>query len=180
MVTNRITKFHPFYDAYFSPLKHKHQYWFGVLLLARVVLLMTSVSEFIIPQYINLLLLLIFGTLLTFYVTAVQPYKSMSILTLQTSFFANLVILAGFLLVSSLLDKPILQSAAVGVSTGLAFIQFCGIVLYALIVNTQSRCKAGGYNQEDINDFTDGYDRYPARTVKDYEANEPLLNSVRN
>ena len=80
-------QFHPVYDAYFAPLKHRHQYWFGVLLLARVALLMTSVSVFIVPQSVNLLLLLIFGTLLTFYVAVVQPYKSTSILAIQTSFF---------------------------------------------------------------------------------------------
>ena len=34
-----INKLAPVYDAYFSPLKNKHQYWFGAMLLVRGVLL---------------------------------------------------------------------------------------------------------------------------------------------
>ena len=54
--TNR---FHPIYDAYFAPLKPKHYYWFGILLFARGVLLVTFASTFSVPDNINLLLLLI-------------------------------------------------------------------------------------------------------------------------
>ena len=176
-------QFDPIYDAYFAPLQHKHQYWFGVLLLARVILLMTSVSVFIISQSINLLLLLIYGTLLTFYVAVVQPYKSTSILTLPTSFFVNLAILAGFLLLSSQLKMPPLQLAAVGVSTGIAFIQFCGIVLYAVIVNVQSRTKAGGYchrNGDQLEELADLIDDRDCDFDEDEGINElsesqPLL-----
>ena len=51
------------------------------VLLARVILLTTFVSTFAIPQYINLLILLILGILLIFYIAVVQPYRSTSILT---------------------------------------------------------------------------------------------------
>ena len=48
-------QFNPFYDAYFAPLKPKHQYWFGVLLIARGILFIMFASNFAIPQDINLL-----------------------------------------------------------------------------------------------------------------------------
>lgn len=33
-----VNRFTPFYDAYFVPLKDKHHYWFGTLLLVRIEL----------------------------------------------------------------------------------------------------------------------------------------------
>ena len=184
---NWIMQFHPVYDAYFAPLKHKHQYWFGVLLLARVILLMTFVSTFAIPQYINLLILLILVTSLTFYIAVVQPYRSTSILTLQTSFLVNLAILSGFVTVSSLSNRPTLHSIAVGISTGVAFIQFCGIVLYAIVTIIRSRLKRVGYcnhenmQEEDSTDFIDDHDRDIAECdVINGDEVQPLLSVVSN
>ena len=133
-----IARFHPVYDAYFAPLKPKHQYLFGVLLLARGILLVTFASTFAIPQSVNNFLLLILGTVLLLYMTLVQPCKSVAILVLQTSFIANLTLLSGVISFTYNIDMqgkagPILQSMAVGLSTGLAFLQFCGIVLYTTI-----------------------------------------------
>ena len=74
----------PFYDAHFAPIKDKHRYWFGVLLLTRGILLLTYGSTFAIPQNTSLLILLILGTVVLLYMTIVQPYKSTVILTLQS------------------------------------------------------------------------------------------------
>ena len=185
-LTNWIMKFHPVYDAYFAPLKVKHQYWFGVLLLARVILLLMFVLSFAIPQYVNLLILLIVGGMLTFYVAIVQPYKSTAILLLESVSFINLNFLAGFVTASSLSNQPILQACAVGLSTGVTFVQFCGIVLYALSSIVKSRFKGTsncfGFmhtkEQELSTDFHDSVARYPVMLV----ANEalPLVSSVRN
>ena len=181
-LTNRIMKFHPVYDAYFAPLKHKHQYWFGVLLLARVILLLAFVSTFAVPQYVNLLLLLIVGAILTFYVAVVQPYKSTAILLLQSISFVNLNLLAGFVIVSSVYNETTLQTSAVGLSTGVAFVQFCGTVLYAVIIVVKSRLKyrysmyrhsdKDGYKGRCSTNFYDSLDR-------DHVTNEghPLLDS---
>ena len=129
-----IMQLHPVYDAYFAPLKHKHQYWFGVLLLARGILLVIFASTFTIPQSINLLLLLIFGILLLFYMAFVHPYKNKVVLLLQTSFLMNLTILSSFAIFARTHSNGSnLQAIAVGLSTGIAFLQFCGIVLHAVI-----------------------------------------------
>ena len=129
-----IMRFHPVYDAYFAPLKHKHQYWFGVLLLVRGILLVIFASTFTVPQSINLFLLLIFGIVLLFYMALTHPYKNKAVLLLQSSFLMNLTILSGFAIFACTHPNgPSLQAIAVGLSTGIAFLQFCGIVLHAVI-----------------------------------------------
>ena len=140
-----ITKLHPVFDAYFAPLKHKHQYWFGVLLLARAVTLITFVSTSNIPQSANVFILFVLGTALLLYVTLVRPYKSLAILVLQSSFLANLVFLSGpisFTYHKDVSDtsRPSTKTAVVMMSTGVAFLQFCGMVIYPLFA---SRCSPG-------------------------------------
>ena len=90
-------RFSPVYDAYFAPLKHKHQDWFGMLLLARGVPLVTFTSTFTVPQNINLLFLLIVCVLLLFYMAITHPYKNKAVTLLQSFSFANLIILCGFI-----------------------------------------------------------------------------------
>ena len=62
------TRFSSFYDANFAPLKHKHQYWFGVFLLARGMILVAFATNFSISSDINLFILLIFVGLLLLHV----------------------------------------------------------------------------------------------------------------
>ena len=133
-----VTRFHPVYDAYFAPLKHKHQYWFGVLLLVRGILLVTFASTFGISNSINLLILLILGIVLLFYMTLVQPYKNTALLLLQSSFLVNLTILSGFdIFAYTQPNKQTLMDVAFGISTGIVFVQFCVIVLHSMV---ESRC----------------------------------------
>ena len=187
-LTNWIMRFHPIYDAYFAPLKHKHQYWFGVLLLARVILLLTFVSTFAIPQYVNLLLLLVVGAILTFYVAVIQPYKSKATLLLQSTFFINLNLLAGFI-VGSLSNQPTLQTVAVGLSTGIAFILFCGTVLYTVIMSMKNkfkcpencgRVRGDRDRQENSTDFYDNLDRHDPAVKPPANEAQPLINSIRS
>ena len=129
-----IERFVPITDANTAPLKHKHQYWFGVLLLVRGILLLIATSSFGIPYAINLLILFIFATLLLFYTNFMQVYKSAGILLLNSSFNINLIILSGvYILTYTQPNSQRVQMIAVGFSTGCAFLQFCGIVLYVLI-----------------------------------------------
>lgn len=130
-----IMRIHPAYDAYFAPLKLKHQYWFGVLLLTRGLLLLTFASTFNIPQNINLILLLIVAVALLFYIAQTHPYKNTPILLLQSSFLANLAIVSGFVIFAQThQNKTALKAGAVGLSTGIAFLQFCVIIIHAIIV----------------------------------------------
>ena len=136
-----IIQFHPVFDAYFAPLKHKHHYWFGLLLIVRGILLLTFASSFAIPQSINLLLLQGFSIVSLYYMIITRPYKSSRILVFQSSFFANLALLSGFFLFIHLQGngaQPTLQSVAVGLSTG---VQFCGIIVHAVIAIIPKRWK---------------------------------------
>ena len=144
-----IMKLHPIFDAYFACLKHKYQYWFGVLLLARVVLLTIFVSTFNIPQSVNTFILFVVGTALLLYMALARPYKSTAILVLQSSFLVNLVFLSGsimFIVAYFDTDNKIMpnnmsrmKTAAIMISTGVAFLQFCGIILNPIFA---SRCSS--------------------------------------
>ena len=188
-----IVRFKPVYDAYFATLKGKHRYWFGVMLVFRGILLMAFVSTFAIPQYVNLLLLLVTGVTLLFYLAVVQPYecvqpyKSMAVSVFEGTFFVNLTLLAGFVMVSSELNKPTLQIVAVGVSTGTAFLQFCGIVIYEMIKIMKIKMEQAGYNcnclktrVEYFDEFVGDVDRDPAELADITNGNEeqPLLSGV--
>ena len=143
-----VTRFHPVYDGYFAPLKHKHHYWFGVLLLVRGVLLMTFASTFSISGTINLLFLLVVATVLLLYITLVQPYRSKGVLLLQSTYLANLVLLSGFFFFTyTQPNGSTLQAAAIGLSTSLAFLQLCCIILYAVLARCCPRC---GKNPEEL------------------------------
>ena len=129
-----IMRLHPLYDSYFAPLKPKHQYWFGVLLLARGILLIMFASSFSIPKNINLLLLVIFGMLLVIYLSLTHPYKNRAVLLLNASYIINLTLLGvSFFFTYTQPNATSLQSIAIGLSTGAIFLQFCGIVLAAII-----------------------------------------------
>ena len=130
-----ITRFHPVYDAYLASLRHEHQYWFGVLLLARGILLVAFTSCCTIPQTINLLALFIIAMVLFFYITITQPYKSRTVHILHSSFLANLIVLSGFTIFTHTRDnRQQLQAIAFGISAGVAYLQFCGILFYKLVI----------------------------------------------
>ena len=150
-----IERFVPISDANTAPLKHKHQYWFGILLLVRGILLLIATSSFDIPYAINLLILLVFATFLLFYTNLMQVYKSTGVLLLNSSFSLNLVILSGvFILAYSQPNGQRLQMIAVGLSTRCAFLQFCGVVLYVLIKQCVPRnCTTKPANDNDCDDY---------------------------
>ena len=122
-----ITKFTPFYDACFAPLKHKHHYWFGVLLLVRgLLLLIYSLTFSIIPD-INLVILIVILIFLLLYTLLCRVYKQKSVMILESLLLGNLIVLSGS---TKLVTK---QSTALVVSIGLAFAQFCVIVVWSLL-----------------------------------------------
>ena len=125
-------RFRPFFDTYFVPLKHKHQYWFGLLLLARWIILICYSST--LSQDINLLILFIAGVILLFHMTATLPYRNTSILVVNGSFLTNLALLSGFALFTE--TNPLrstLRTVMAALSIGLAFLTFCCIVIYEII-----------------------------------------------
>ena len=177
-----MMRYQPVFDAYFAPLKDKHQYWFGVQLLARGFLLVSFASVVAIQKTINLLLLQILVIALLFYMITAQPYKRREIAILYTSFLANLAFLSGFKIFALTQVESIeqrLKTIAIGLSAGVAFVQFCGIVLVALITTISSVCKKTVYNKCDKNEVERSID-FSINHHRDHLAEtcerEPLLS----
>ena len=84
-----VTNLKPFFDVQFAPFKPAHHYWFGVILLARGILLVIFSSSYATPKNTNLILLLIIIITLFLYMAIVQPYMNklfslFKVLSLQT------------------------------------------------------------------------------------------------
>ena len=177
-----VMRFNPLYEAYFAPLKHKHHYWFGALLLARGIVLVTFASSFAIPQDINLLLLLVLAVFLVYYMVLNRPYKSNGILILQSSYLINLILLSGFFFFAYRQPNgSTLQSVAIGLSTGLAFLQFCGTIIHAVIAPWCCKGPKQVHVQydEDINEPSNhtrvGYSANDGYHDSIFNKSEPLL-----
>ena len=125
-----IARYKPVYDAYFAPLKDKHHYWFGVLLLAQGTLLLTSSLLLNVAPILSLLFLLIVTLLMLCYLNFMKIYKRITITLLEGSFYINLILLtAGMLYLKSNEEINVTkQEILLSLSIAIAFIKFCIIV----------------------------------------------------
>ena len=57
IITSTLNRMKPFLDAHYGPLKDKHRYWFGGLLLTRVAILL--ISELIPSHNFGIVILLV-------------------------------------------------------------------------------------------------------------------------
>ena len=175
------TRFHPFYDAYFAPLKPKHQYWFGVLLIARSVILLTFASNFAIPQDISLVLLLTFVGVMLFFMSMRNVHKRHSVMAFQGTFFLNLCLLSGFMIFAHTKKKGrhSLQAFVVGLSTGVVFLQFCGLILYQSYLMCCSNRRRNVVNVHVIEEQNHAIldIKVGSENIKDPDEIEPLLNT---
>ena len=131
-ISKWITRYKPVIDAYFAPLKDKHHYWFGVLLLSRGILLTISSLTADINPAISLFLLHGVATLLLCYMNFKQVYKSKSVLILESAFLINLIILTAGAMYYN--DKESSEKVVlIGLSISIAFTKFCGIVIWSIV-----------------------------------------------
>ena len=115
----------PFLDAYYGPFKDKHHYWVGVLLVVRGVLFVFFASFFAVENNVNILL-----TIVSSFSLAALPasvYKNVCLTTLENSFFLNLGVLAAGTYHIRVVGGN--QEALVTTSVGIAFLEFCGIII---------------------------------------------------
>ena len=119
----------PFFDANFGPLKGKHLYWVGVLLLARAILLMIFVassnlsdSALIAVAVVSMFLVLYSGTF------AGHVYENWFLSLLENSFFVNLNILCVATYYAKLTRSN--QAPVIYTSISITFLEFAGIVCY--------------------------------------------------
>ena len=128
-----ITKMSPIFDSYLAPLKHNHQYLFGVLLLTKGFLLMVILVP---SRGLNLhnLMIIALLTLILIHMAISQPYRSKVVLLFQCVSFGNLVILVGVISFMKIEDQKYRYwVVATSVSTTIAFAQFCIIVVLSVV-----------------------------------------------
>lgn len=113
----------PLRDSLFLPLKDKHRYWFGLLLLVRSILLVIFSVTYMINARPNLLILFVTASVLLIYMGWKKVYSSELLWMLQALSLGNLIYLSGGILYAK-------QSVIVYISIGMAFIQFLGIISY--------------------------------------------------
>ena len=131
-----IPRFSPVYDAYFAPLKDKHHYWFGVLLLIRGLLLVVFASTYSVHPNINYLLLLITSALLLSYANYNRVYKRKLVQLTENFFFISLIVIGG----SEIID-PSTKHAVVYGSIFITLIAFCGVVIWSAVIQVFFKLK---------------------------------------
>ena len=167
----------PFLYAYYSPFKHKHHYWVGVLLAVRGVLFIIFATFFSIESSVNLLLISISSILLVCASITGSLYKKVALGILENSFFVNLGMLATGTLYVRLVGGS--QDALVTISVGIAFIQFIGIIAvlcYPFVKPLAMRCYTIYHLSSSGDNTTVWYDRsnIPAQSESEEELREPV------
>ena len=133
-----LTRFLPIFDSYFAPIKFKHQYWPGVLLIARAFLYLMKIVLF---EHQATFALLITIVLLLSFTSVVYPYRSRIVFLLHCAFLANLIILSGGILYvndtstdSSMKGLQPVRAHNITVTAILiAFGEFCVIVILSVV-----------------------------------------------
>jgi predicted outer membrane repeat protein len=126
-----VHKFTPIYDAYLSPLNDEHQYWFGITLLVRGVLLVVLTMISSTSPKMNLFVILAAMTVLVVGLSIKNVYKQMTMRALESIILLNLIVWSAGTLYKweSIESKMIIES----VSIGIVFAQFWLIVVCNLI-----------------------------------------------
>ena len=126
-----VPRLTPVYDAYFAPLKDKHHYWFGLLLVTRCLLLTFHMA---IKTKVNNVLLLVFTATLLMYGNYYRVYKSKYVQFSENFFFLHLVIIGAV----SINDETKVLINVVRASIFLVLLAFCGWVIwnFAMLAKT--------------------------------------------
>ena len=136
-----FSRFHPIFDSYFAPIKSKHHYLLGVLLIMCFFLYLINILLY--DHNVAIFILLITIVLLLSYMAVVHPLKSRVGFVFYITFLVNLIILSGSIL---FVNNTTVSNGArsmkivyiTGVSTAVAFLEFCILVVYRLIKNVRS------------------------------------------
>ena len=92
-----VGKMTPFLDAYYGPFKEKHRHWVGVLLLARVAVIIPTAIPYL-NTGVSLLTVAILTAFLLFYTASVGGiYKKNYQSVLEDSFLVNLIMFSALL-----------------------------------------------------------------------------------
>ena len=124
-----VPRLTPVYDAYFAPLKDKHHYWFGVLLVTRCILLIILMATYTTYPTVNCVLLVVINALLLGYGNYFRVYKDKYVQFSESFFFLHLILVGG----AGVLDES-MRHNVVCTSIIIVLIAFCGLVIWNLRV----------------------------------------------
>ena len=126
LLVRTLMKIKPFLDAHYGPVKSKHHYWFGALLLARATILLISALIPTNHSSVTVLCILVTSVVLTHFGHFVCHNLAAAIFDI--TFFVNLAILSGAH------SFTITAGGGVAVPTytliGVAFAQFVGLIIF--------------------------------------------------
>ena len=170
-----INKLAPVYDAYFSLLKDKHQYWFGTMLLVRGILLVLLTVTSVANPELNVFVLFLFTAFLFFLISIKNVYKGLIVRILESATLLNLIVLSAGTLYKweSTVSKTILLK----VSIGIIFAQFCVVLVLSLIkacLSASWRCRRN-QDHDVIDQNIESDDDIAHERIEDPEL-EPLIN----
>lgn len=128
-----VGRLKPIFDAYLGPYKDQYRYWTGILLLARIMVLLLSAGNVLGDASINLVAIAIICYILVALVfLSGGVYKKWPISALECFFYVNLGVLATITLYNRLSGGS--QLAAIYISLSSAFVAFCGILIYHILI----------------------------------------------
>ena len=135
----RIIKLKPLFDAYTGTYKDICQFWTGILLLFRAILFLIFSANTLGDPAVNLLAIVATVLLLSI-IAAISNgvYKIWYFNALEYTFMLNLGTLSAASLFTRITNRN--QAALTYTSVIIAFISFCGIVLYHTIISFQKLC----------------------------------------
>ena len=126
LVVKMLIKIKPFLDAHYGPVKSKHRYWFGALLLVRATILLISALIPANRSSVVVVCVSVFAVVLTHFGHMV--YHNLAVAMFDIAFFMNLALLTG--------ANFFIYASGGGLATseytliGIAFVQFAGLVLF--------------------------------------------------
>ena len=184
-VSTLYNKFKPLFDAYMGPYKDSYRYWTGMLLLARVVLivLFSSVSNTNTvagPQLT--LLLLSLSCLVLVYVTATyQPYREKQLNRLEIFHLSLLSILSSTnLYISSIGTGMEARDYVYIVFVGACFLVFLGVCACHVLhkVKTALTGRKGRRHQPKLEEEEDWYPMWRVAGVRPEDEDEREHNAT--
>ena len=166
-----VSRLNPVYDAYFAPLKDKHHYWFGVLLLVRGVLLVIFTSTYTVNPSINHLFLLMTTALLLCYANNRKVYKNKAAQHIENFFLLILVLIGG----SGILQEQA-KHIVVHASICLGFLAFCGFIVWNVYVQFSHKIWKGKREFASLTEMQVQQEISSNARFRESILDEPLLN----
>ena len=130
-------RLHSFIDTYHTPHTIKHRYWFGLLLLVRVIVYLVSAFSISVDPRITLLSTVVIMCCLFLYKTVwlIRVYKNSLLNTIESFVYFNIAIFTTFTWYTyddlSNRNKEVLQTVSTYISVGtILFLFFCVIIFH--------------------------------------------------